>query len=76
MDNKNINPIHEILELAAWEFQNMGLDYIAYIKPDMIDDLPAYGIYAADGEKLAVKKTFKAAAMFAHENALRPIMVH
>jgi hypothetical protein len=71
-----MNPISEVLARSAWEFKNMGVDYVAYIKPDHNDDGLNFGVYTADGECLGVKNTFDSAAKLAENNDLQPLRVH
>lgn len=58
-------------DLADW-----GLDEIAYIKKDVVDDSPVWCIYAAEGTRMGYAENRDVALAIASQNDLIPMSVH
>ena len=58
-------------DLADW-----GLDEIAYIKKDVVDDSPVWSIYAAEGTRMGYAANRDVALAIASQNDLIPMSVH
>ena len=57
--------------MLSWDDEN-----VAFIKPDMCDGLRMWGIYGADGTKLAAADNRAFAFVMARQNDLEPKSVH
>ena len=54
----------------------MGMDTMAYIKPELSDGMTVYAVYAADGTQLATFDTEDSAYYTARRNNLEPALLH
>lgn len=54
----------------------MGMDTMAYIKPELCDGMTVYAVYAADGTQLATFDTEDSAYYTARRNNLEPALLH
>ena len=54
----------------------MGMDTMAYIKPELADGMTVYAVYAADGTQLAQFDTEDSAYYTARRNNLEPALLH
>jgi hypothetical protein len=65
-----------VVSLSARAFAVLGLEEIAYVKPVIEDDEPAFAIHAADGTCLAVIEDRQTAFAVIRRNDLEPASLH
>ena len=69
--------VRELLkQLTPQDFQNLGLQQVAYIRPVEIENKPAYAVHAADGSRLLVTDSMNDAAIVIENNELEAITLH
>lgn len=76
MDSDKIDAKSTLKNLSHQDFLNFGLHHIAYIKPVVSDEGPAYAIHAADGTALSVLDSLDSAIHLARHNNLFPVTIH
>ncbi len=54
----------------------LGLNDVAYVRDVEVDGATAFGIFAANGQQLAVLPDREAAVAAAWENGLAPVTIH
>ncbi|WP_374310730.1 DUF1150 family protein [Dongia sp.] len=54
----------------------LGLNDVAYVRDVEVDGATAFGIFAANGQQLAVMPDREAAVAAAWENGLAPVTIH
>ena len=54
----------------------MGMESMAYIKPELNDGMTVYAVYAADGTQLATFDSEDSAYYTARRNNLEPALIH
>jgi len=70
------NPIELSGAFGTTDLIYLGLGEIAYIKLVVEDGGNAYGIFAADGEKIGIAPEFELARAMAIQDNLYPVNVH
>ena len=73
-ENKSDRTAHA--PLSATAMASLGLDALAYIKPIMIGETAAYGIFAADGRRIALAADRGTAIATVRGNDLEPASVN
>ena len=64
-------------QITAAEFAALGLEYIAYVKPVVLDDgRTAHAIHAADGQEILTVEDRDIAFATVRQNDLEPLSVH
>ena len=61
--------------LSPKDFQTLGVQQLAYIRPVMVNGAAVFAIYAADGTQLAVHDDEIAAKALTRQNELEPLTV-
>jgi len=72
----DMNAIEKLRAISPTDLAQLGMQWVAYIKPVEVDGAPAYGIFAADGKQLAIVPTKESAVATARQNDLEPLSVH
>jgi hypothetical protein len=72
----NMNAIEKLRAISPNDLAQLGMQWVAYIKPVEVDGAPAFGIFSADGKQLAIVPTKESAIAAARENDLEPVNVH
>lgn len=72
----DMNVTEKLRSITPTDLAQLGMQWVAYIKPLEADGAPAYGIFAADGKQLAVVPTRESAIAAARQNDLEPLSVH
>ncbi len=62
--------------LSVDELANLGVNYVAYVKPMTVDGVEAYGIFGADGEQIGVTPGRDTAFAAIRQHDLEPLSVH
>jgi hypothetical protein len=71
-----MNPNEQLRHISLAELAALGLPGVAYIKPVVIDEAPAYAVFAADGTQIGALPTRDAALAAMRENGLEPVSLH
>ncbi|MFM9842461.1 MAG: DUF1150 family protein [Dongiaceae bacterium] len=71
-----MNTIEKLRTITPNDLAQLGMQWVAYIKPVVIDGTAAFGIFAADGKQLAIVPTRDTAIVTARQNDLEPVSVH
>ena len=72
----NMTAIEKLRAISPNDLAQLGLQWVAYIKPVEVDGGMAFGIFSADGKQLAIVPTKDSAIAAARENDLEPVNVH
>ena len=72
----DMNAIEKLRAISPTDLAQLGMQWVAYIRPIEVDGAPAYGIFAADGKQLAIVPTKESAVATARQNDLEPLSVH
>ena len=72
----DMNAIEKLRAISPTDLAQLGMQWVAYVKPVEVDGAPAYGIFAADGKQLAIVPTKESAIATARQNDLEPLSVH
>ena len=70
MTESDFDPQVFLRQLDPQDFLSFGLEQVAYIRPQKMDDEDVFGIYAADGTQLFIVDSFEAALRAIHINDL------
>lgn len=62
--------------LSTDELANLGVNYVAYVKPMTVDGVAAFGIFGADGEQLGLTPGRDTAFAAIRQHDLEPLSVH
>ena len=71
-----MNTIEKLRSISPTDLAQLGMQWVAYVKPVEIDGTTAFGIFAADGKQLAIVPTRDMAIATARENDLEPVSIH
>jgi len=71
-----MNTIEKLRAISTSDLAQLGMQWVAYIKPVEVDGATAFGIFAADGKQLAIVPTRESAIVTARQNDLEPVTVH
>ncbi len=63
-------------DITPQEFTALGVQNMAYIKPVVVNDQPAFAIHAADGTPMAVMSDRQVAEAAVRQHDLEPVSVH
>lgn len=63
-------------EISRQQLLALGLNDVAYVRDVDVDGSTAFGIFAANGQQLAVMPDRDAAIAAAWENGLAPVTLH
>ncbi|MGK9167336.1 DUF1150 domain-containing protein [Inquilinus limosus] len=72
----NTNAIPTFTEMSPTDFAALGLNQIAFVKPVVVDDQPAFAVHGADGTPLAVVKDRDLAFAVIRQNDMEPVSAH
>ena len=65
-----------IRHISAAQLESFGIDEIAFVKPVMTENGPAFAIHAADGTPMAIASAVPVAAAAIIQNDMLPTLVH
>ncbi len=68
--------LERILRFTARDFEALGLEQLAYIKPVEVDGRTAFAVHAADGTEIAVMPDREVACAAIRQHDLEPVSVH
>jgi hypothetical protein len=66
----------DIHHISAAQLGSLGLEEIAFVKPVMTENGPAFAIHAADGTPMAIASNALLAAAAIIQNDMVPSLVH
>ena len=66
----------DIHHISAAQLAMLGMEEIAFVKPVMTEQGPAFSIHAADGTPIAIETDVKLAAAAIIQNDMQPSLVH
>jgi hypothetical protein len=66
----------DIRHLTETQFAELGVSYIAYVKPVMIEGKPAFAIHAANGVPMALADDRDVALSAILQHEMQPTLVH
>lgn len=68
---------HEVTQaISRQQLLALGLNDVAYVRDVEVDGATAFGIFAANGQQLAVMPDRETAVAAAWENGLAPVTIH
>ena len=68
--------LDKIRHISDQELAALGVKDVAYVKAVMVEDEPAYGIFAADGTQVALMPDREVAVATIRQHELEPVSVH
>ena len=73
-----VNPsvIFDIHEISVAQLARLGMEQIAFVKPVMTENGPAFAIHAADGTPMAIAANRPLAQAAIIQNDMVPNLVH
>jgi hypothetical protein len=66
----------DIHHISAAQLAILGMEEIAFVKPVLTENGPAFVIHAADGEPIAIASSAQLAAATIIQNDMVPSLVH
>jgi hypothetical protein len=66
----------DIHHISAAQLASLGMEEIAFVKPVMTENGPAFAIHAADGTPMAIASNVNLAAAAIIQNDMQPSLVH
>ncbi|HEX9647091.1 MAG TPA: DUF1150 family protein [Alphaproteobacteria bacterium] len=54
----------------------LGMPFLAYVRPAVVDGVACYALHRADGGAIAVAETREVAFVLARQHDLEPVSVH
>lgn len=66
----------DIHHISAAQLAQLGMEEIAFVKPVMTENGPAFAIHAADGTPMALAPNVNLAAAAIIQNDMAPVLVH
>src|SRR5215813_3756683 len=72
----NMTNVERIRELTAQDLLMLGIKELAYLKDAEVDGQTAVGLFAANGQQIAVMEDRQTAVAAAWQNGLAPVTVH
>lgn len=71
-----MNKIARIRQMSMRELTLFGMQDIAYVKRDAVNDAPGYTVHAADGTQIAAFANREVAFAMLRQHGLEPLSVH
>ncbi len=68
--------LERIARFTARDFEALGLEQLAYVKPVKVDGRTAFAVHAADGTEIAVMSDRDVARAVIRQHDLEPVSVH
>ena len=62
--------------MSVPEFSQLGVGQVAYIRSIVVNGMPAFAIYSAAGQQLAVVPTRESAVGIVRQNEMEPASPH
>lgn len=71
-----MNIAEKLRHITAQDFAAMGMQQVAYVRPALINGVPAFTIHAADGSQIGVAPNRDVAIAAMIQNELEPVSLH
>jgi hypothetical protein len=71
-----MNKFERIRQISMSELALFGMQDIAYVKSDAVNDAPGYTVHAADGTQIAAFVNRDVAFAMVRQHGLEPLSVH
>jgi hypothetical protein len=71
-----MNKIERIRQMSMRELALFGMQDIAYVKCDALNEAPGYTVHAADGTQIAAFANREVAFVIVRQHGLEPLSVH
>ena len=68
--------VFDMHKISTQELANLGMEEIAFVKPVMTDNGPAFAIHAADGTPMAIASDAMVAQAAIIQHDMVPSLVH
>lgn len=68
--------IEKLRHISLQEFALLGMQDMAYVKRVVVNDEPAFAVFAADGTQVALLPTREVAFATLRQHDLEPVSVH
>ncbi len=68
--------LDSIVRFTARDFEVLGLEQLAYVKPVKVDGRTAFAVHAADGTEIAVMSDLEVARAAIRQHDMEPVSVH
>lgn len=68
--------VEQLRQLSAKSLAALGAEDIAFVKQITVDGRPIYGVYSADGTRIAAFDSRELAFAAVRQNDLEPVSVH
>ncbi len=68
--------LERIARFTARDFDALGFEQLAYVKPVKVDGRTAFAVHAADGTEIAVMSDREVARAVIRQHDLEPVSVH
>lgn len=72
----NSQPHKDLKNLTPRDLLNFGLQDVAYVRPIIVENRPAFAIHAADGTPLSVMESMDSAMAVIRHNDLEPATIN
>tara|TARA_Y100000031_G_C8218971_1_gene384885 strand:- start:1065 stop:1310 length:246 start_codon:yes stop_codon:yes gene_type:complete len=72
----NPTPGQRFRRISRHDLVSLGLEYVAFVKPVVIDGKKAYAIHAADGNQLGLAPGRETAFALVLQHDLEPVSIH
>lgn len=66
----------DIRRLTPMAFARLGMEQVAYVRPVMVNGVPAWAIHAADGSPMGVAESADLAMAAIVQHEMIPVRVH
>lgn len=71
-----MDQVEKLRQISPNEFVLLGMQNLAYVKRVVVDDTPAYAVFAADGTQVATVADRDAAFVLVRQHEMEPVSVH
>ena len=68
--------LETIRDISTRDFENLGVEDIAFVKPVLSEGKIAYSIHAADGTEMGIVQDREVAFAAVRQHNLEPLSVH
>jgi hypothetical protein len=75
-NGQNAPLVLDVRHLSQSQFAQLGMPYIAYLKPVLNNGVPAIAIHGADGTPMGVATDVDVAIAAVEQHEMRPVRVH
>ncbi len=66
----------DLRNMSTQDLKDLGVNYVAYIKPVKDSDKELFAVYSADGGQISVTTSYEDAVLSLLSNMLEPVTIH